>query len=350
MIIFQSSDDSILKLIISKQFNLLNEKAEEVTAEKIKNICFGKRNNQKTLIEVFKYHNGQMESLIGENFALGTLKRYKITLTIIQIFLKFQYNITDINLNDIKYEFLTNFEFWLKTERKCAHNTTIKYIKNLRKIINIAIKNEWMDKDPFAKFVVTSKEVKRVALTKEELEVLEKKEIKLSRISQVRDIFIFCCYTGLAYSDVEKLEPNQIKKGIDGKQWIFIERSKTKTQSNIPLLPASLSILEKYRNSPETIIKGKCLPVLSNQRMNSYLKEIADICGIEKDLTTHLARHTFATTVTLTNGVTLETVSNMLGHRSIRTTQIYAKVVQAKVSTEMELLEQKLTSLAIINN
>lgn len=336
-----------LKILITKTYNGLVEKGEDVTAEKIKNICFGKALSQKTLIDVFNYHNTQMKALIGKDFAKGTLVRYETSLKLIKEFLKYQYSLSDIPLKDLNYEFLTNLEYWFKTVRKCAHNTTIKYITNLRKIINIAIKNDWLEKDPFVKFKVTLKEVKREALTKEEIESLISKDFGTNRLDYVRDIFVFCCYTGLAYADVEKLDPSQIQKGIDGKSWIFTERTKTKTRSNIPLLSTAFTILEKYKNNPNAVNKGKCFPVLTNQKMNAYLKEIADVCGINKKLTTHLARHTFATTITLTNGVPLETVSSMLGHKNIRTTQIYAKVVQTKVSVDMDKLEQILISSEI---
>jgi len=161
-------------------------------------------------------------------------------------------------------------------------------------------------------------------------------------LAQVRDVFVFCCYTGLAYADVAKLTQEQISRGLDGKHWIFTDRTKTKTTSNVPLLSPALVILDRYKDHPQVVNKGRLLPVLTNQKMNAYLKEIADLCGITKNLTTHLARHTFATTVTLTNGVPLETVSSMLGHKNIRTTQIYAKVVQTKVSADMGKLEDKI--------
>jgi site-specific recombinase XerD len=245
-------------------------------------------------------------------------------------------------LSELKYGFITDLEFWFKTLRKCSHNTTIKYITNVRKIINLAIDNEWLHHDPFAKFKVSLKEVKRECLSAEELQVMVDKSFKIDRLDQVKDIFVFCCYTGLAYADVEKLGPGHISKGMDGKHWIFIDRTKTGTSSHVPLLSPALAIINKYKDHPEAINKERLFPVISNQKMNAYLKEIAYVCGIQKTLTFHIARHTFATTVTLTNGVPLETVSNMLGHKNIRTTQIYAKVVQKKVSQDMQALEDKI--------
>ncbi len=212
--------------------------------------------------------------------------------------------------------------------------------------MKIAVKNEWLEKDPFENFKVTLKQVDREFLTEDELLKIESKEFYLPRLAQVRDIFVFSCYTGLAYIDVAKLTSDNIRKGIDGELWINIHRHKTDTPSNIPLLPKAVEIIEKYKDNAAVVNKAGILPMLSNQKLNSYLKEIDDLCGIQKNLTFHLARHTFATTVTLTNGVPIESVSSMLGHTSIKTTQIYAKVVQKKVSEDMKALKLKLTKVS----
>ena len=220
----------------------------------------------------------------------------------------------------------------------------MKYLTNFRKIINLAVVNEWIDRDPFAKFKGSKQEVKRDFLIEEELDRIVQKSFTVQRLNLVKDTFLFCCYTGLAYVDVAKLSSDNISTGIDGEQWLFIDRQKTGSSSNVPLLPPALAIIEKYRDHPEAVNKGLLLPVISNQKLNAYLKEIADICGIDKHLTFHVARHTFATTVTLTNGIPIESVSSMLGHKSIKTTQIYAKVVQKKVSEDMKILRTKYTT------
>ena len=229
-----------------------------------------------------------------------------------------------------------------KTIRKCNHNSTQKYIRNFRKIINNAIKNDWLDKDPFKAYRVKLKDTKRVFLTKEELTALEEEQFAIDRLDQVRDVFVFCCYTGLSYVDVEKLTPKGIVKGHDGEYWINVDRTKTGSPSSVPILPKAFKIIEKYKNDPRMINGGRLLPVISNQRINAYLKELASLTGIEKKLTFHAARHTFATTVTLSNGIPIETVSAMLGHKNFRTTQIYAKVVQEKISRDMRKLREKL--------
>ncbi|HEY4787351.1 MAG TPA: site-specific integrase, partial [Bacteroidales bacterium] len=163
------------------------------------------------------------------------------------------------------------------------------------------------------------------------------------RLQHAKDMFVFSCYTGLAYIDAFNLTSQNIGIGIDGQYWISTCRKKTDQPVRIPLLPKAMEIIEKYKTHPYAIAKGKLLPIYSNQKLNSYLKEIADLCGITKPLTFHIARHTFATTITLSNGVPIETVSKLLGHGSIRTTQVYAKVIERKVSDDMSLLREKLT-------
>jgi site-specific recombinase XerD len=216
-------------------------------------------------------------------------------------------------------------------------------VVNFKKIVRIAYANGWINKDPFANWKVRLKTVEREFLTQEELQQLMDTEFQAERLEHERDVFVFCCFTGLAYADVKKLTHDDFVIGIDRELWINTKRTKTKTKSNIPVLPTAMMILEKYEDSPH-LIKEKVLPVLTNQKMNAYLKEIADLSGVKKNLTTHLARHTFATTVTLSNGVSIESVSKMLGHKNLRTTQHYAKILNRKVSEDMQLLREKLKS------
>ena len=220
----------------------------------------------------------------------------------------------------------------------------MKYIRNLKKVINIAVVNDWLAKDPFASFKCSNKKVIREILTEHELILLAEKQFTIQRLDEVRDIFLFCCYTGYAFVDVEKLTPNNLIRNISGELWIYTNRQKTGTASNVPLLEPALQIVQKYKKHPYCELKGRLLPVKSNQKMNAYLKEIADVCGIKKKLTMHIARHTFATTVTLSNGVPIETVSKLLGHTKLATTQIYAKVMEHKVSADMISLDEKLST------
>lgn len=294
-----------------------------------------------TLVEVFKEHNHQLEALIGKDCSKATFGKYRTTLDHTIAFLQWKYQKSDIALSSIGYAFITEFEFYLKSIKKCNHNTTIKYLSNLRKIINSCIKNGWFMKDPFFGFKMTQKEVIRDILTEEELQALISKEISNTRLQQVRDIFVFSCFTGLAYIDAKRLKRSAIVVGIDGERWIFTQRKKTDSPTRIPLLPVVLQIMEVYKEHPACMNEGSLLPVPSNAKLNAYLKELADICGIDKHLTFHIARHTFATTVTLNNGVPIESVSKMLGHKSIKITQIYAKILDRKVSEDMQLLRNK---------
>lgn len=321
---------------------LLIEERNAVSALAIKNLLTGKKEVSKTVMEAFSHHNNQMKALVGNEFAPGTLQRYKTSLQHTQSFIRWKYGVEDLNLHQLNFEFVSDYEFWLKSVRNCGHNSTIKYIANFRKIVNRCIKNGWLSKDPFAGFKMAKREVERCALTTTELQAIKDKAFNMERLAIVRDIFVFCCYTGLAYADIKKLNRCEIGVGIDGENWIFTSRQKTETSSRIPLLPTTLELIEKYKEHPQCLQNGRLLPVLSNQKMNSYLKEIADACGIYKNFTFHIARHTFATTVTLSNGVPIETVSKMLGHKNLRTTQHYAKILDKKVSLDMAVLRQKL--------
>lgn len=307
----------------------------------LKNKLVGKEDKVRTLIPIFKEHNERMEKLIGIEFAKGTLTRYKTCLKHVESFLKWKYNLSDIDLKKVDFAFLNDFEFYLKTEKFCNNNSAVKYLKNFGKIIRICLANKWLQKDPYLSYNSKFDKVTRLFLNEEEIDIIFKKDFRNERLSLVRDIFLFSCFTGLAYVDMQKLTRNNITTGLDGSQWIYTKRQKTKTTSNIPILAQAEKIIEKYRTHPACIISGRLLPVLSNQKMNAYLKEIGDLCGINKELTYHISRHTFATTVTLSNGVSIESVSKMLGHKSIKTTQHYAKILDKKVSEDMNLLKQK---------
>lgn len=316
---------------------------ERITAEQVK-LLLTHQGDQKahTLVEVYQYHNDQFEKLVGIEYSFRTLQKFRTCLRTIKEFLFHQYLRQDILLSMLNHKFLTDYEFYLKTEWKLHHNSAMVCQKKLKKIIRLCVANDWLDKDPFKAYKITSKETHRNFLLKEELDQLINKQVNSERLERVRDIFIFSCYTGLSYADVVELTPADISIGIDGIQWIFTKRAKTDTSSRIPLLPIANDIIQKYKNAPDVLRSGLLLPKLSNQKINDYLKEIAVKCEFNKKLTFHCARHTFATTVTLTNDVPIETVSKMLGHKSIRTTQIYAKILDSKVSSDMQKLRDKL--------
>lgn len=331
----------ILKVKVHHAQKEIVQEGDLVSVDTLKNKLLGTHQKSRMLIPIFQDHNNRMEALIDREFAQGTLTRYKTCIRHTKEFLKWKFNLSDIDVRKIDYAFLNDFEFYLRTEKSCNNNSAVKYIKNFGKIIRICLANGWIERDPFINYHSKFNEVTRQFLNEQEIEKLFSKDLHNERLSQVRDIFLFSCFTGLAYIDTQKLTQQNINLGLDGNKWIFTTRQKTKTTSNIPLLPQAEKIIEQYQTHPACINSKKLLPVLSNQKMNAYLKEIADLCGIDKELTYHIARHTFATTVTLSNGVSIESVSKMLGHKSIKTTQHYAKILDKKVSEDMMLLKQK---------
>ncbi|RVT75278.1 site-specific integrase [Flavobacterium sufflavum] len=318
-----------------------------LNSENLKNELFGLSETKRMLVPIFQDHNNKIKELIGKEYAPGTFERYTTSLKHTIEFLQWKYNVSDIDITKIDHAFITDYEFWLRSVRNCANNTAVKYIKNFNKIIKICLANDWLDKNPFVNYKSKVKEVERVYLTESEIQSIIEKDFKTERLSLVRDIFIFSCFTGLAYIDVKNLTKSHISFGIDGEKWIFTHRQKTESASKIPILPVTQMIIDKYENHPQCNNEDRLLPILSNQKMNAYLKEIAGVCEIEKELTFHIARHTFATTVTLTNGVPIESVSKMLGHKNLRTTQHYAKVLDRKVSEDMKILKNKLAILKI---
>jgi integrase len=317
---------------------------EEITADALKDALHGGKNSKRKLIPIFENHNEQVAALIGKDYAPGTLDRYKKALDHTVSFLQSRYNVDDITIDKLNFEFVLEFEFWLKTARSCSHNTTLKYISNLRKVINICVRKGWLTRDPFFGYKMTKREVIREVLTEDEISLIARKEFGIARLDMVKDLFIFSCYTGLAYVDMKNLTWLNVSTGIDDELWIFTKRQKTGTESRIPLLPQAIAILEKYKHNPICLNKGTLLPVPSNQNMNAYLKEVGDLSGVTKSLTCHMARHTFATTVALENDVPMETVSKILGHKYLKTTQHYAKVQDKKVSNDMQKLRNKLTA------
>jgi site-specific recombinase XerD len=337
--------NSYLDILKAKVYDYQKELIHEtgyVTFEAMKNKTLGVQERALTIVPVFQDHNQKMKSLIGNEFSPNTLKRYVTTLKHLITFLKWKFNTTDIEIKSIDNAFVNEFEFYLRSVCNIQNNSAVKYVRNsFGKIIRTCIINGWLSKDPFKQYTSKVREVNRVYLTEDELDILSTKDFKNERLNQVRDIFVFSCYTGLAYIDSANLTPHNIAIGMDGEKWIYTFRQKTDSRTNIPILPPVMVIIEKYKEHPICIVKNKLLPILSNQKMNAYLKEIATLCNINKELTFHIARHTFATTVTLSNGIPIETVSKMLGHSSIKQTQHYAKILDRKVSEDMRILREK---------
>lgn len=305
----------------------------------IKEHMVGKVAHKCSLLQLYREHNEKVAKLEGIDFAKETVVRYKTSYKHTANYIKHKYNRNDISFDEINHLFIENYIFYLKTELKCCHNTAIKYIRNFKKIVRIAMANGWIKTDPFINIKLSCNKVDRVYLDEDELETLMKKEFKIERLEVARDLFVFSCFTGLPFIEIKNLTHNSIVKDKENTYWIDGKRTKTKVEFQVPLLKVPQRIIEKYKDNPICKGKGVVLPVFSNQNYNAYLKEVADICEIKKPITTHTARHTFATTVTLSNGIAMEAVSKMLGHTNLATTKIYARITEKLVINNMKKIE-----------
>lgn len=300
-----------------------------------------------SIVQLFNCHNEQAETQL----AYSTLKHYFVTQRYLIAFLQYRYELDDIELAELDYKFIVDFEQFLYRippqdhRRPLQTNGVLKHMTRVKKMINLAVNLDWISKSPFRAFKLRKTEVDKSFLNRLELKKIEEKEITGKRLNTVRDLFVFACYTGLAFVDMAGLLREHIVTGIDGDPWIKSYRQKTKTPVKTPLLQPALVILERYLEKVSNSPKATIFPRISNQKINAYLKEIAHICGISKNLTFHIARHTFATTITLSNGVPIETVSKMLGHTKLSTTQLYARVLEDKISKDMNQLKQHLASI-----
>jgi hypothetical protein len=331
---------SLIKNKINQAFLFLQVNAEEFDVEDVFLQYKGNPSKKnKTILQVFQEHNDRIEKLIGKEYSIATLWKFKQAKDLLKDFIKSHFNKADYHFKDLDLKFIQDYEFYLKTEKSLAIATTNKMIQRFRKIVKVAISEDILHKEPFTNYKVKHIKKEITYLTKEELARLEEYQFKAEKLQMVTDMFIFCCYTGLAYSEMVNLEKSHIIKGFDGNEWINMVRGKTQHLLTISLLTRSKRIIEKY----DYVDEKRALPKFSNQKFNAYLKEIADIVGINKRFTHHLARRTFATTVLLFNDVPMEIVSQLLGHSKITITQQhYAKVVQKKVSEQMFRLNEKL--------
>jgi len=322
----------------------LQLKKKIITAEDIKITFLRVEEIEHTLQSLFKFHNEGEKHKLNEN----PLSHYLTTQRYLSEFITARYRKKDLSLKDVNFKFLSDFENFLrdyqpeKNKKPIGNTGAMTHLIRLKKMLNLAISLDWIGKNPFFSYRIKIRHEVRQYLNKTELSALETKVFALPRLDYVRDLFVFCCYKGLAYTDAINLKAGNLVVGVDQGLWIKTKRKKTLVPVSTPLLSKPIAILKKYENDYRSIRNGTLFPLLSNQKMNSYLKEIADLCVIDKNLTSHIARHTFATTVTLSNNVPIETVSKMLGHTKIGTTQIYAKVIEQKVSDDMAILRNKL--------
>ncbi|NGX84412.1 site-specific integrase [Aequorivita sp. KMM 9714] len=344
-------DSRILNLYLnevqSKVYRIYEDfKREEVpfTSQMVKAKFLGEDKTRFSFQNLVDYYNEKMQHKLHKN----TMSQYKTSQRYMLEFILKEYKLTDFPLSNLEYSFIIGFEDFLRSyipkngQSKIGNNTAMKHIKRLRRMVTLAYRMKWIERDPFVNFKMKIEKKERSFLTNFELLSIEELSSSIERLAVVKDLFVFSCYTGISYVDIVQLTENNIVTGIDGSPWIMAKRVKTGAPFKIPLLPKAANLIDKYKDHYRTNNTSNLLPKLSNQKLNSYLKEIADLCGIKKNLTFHMARHTFATTVTLSNGVPIETVSKLLGHTKLSTTQIYARVVERKVSDDMALLKSKI--------
>ncbi|MFB9843953.1 site-specific integrase [Mucilaginibacter ginsenosidivorans] len=337
-------DVAVLK--IKKLYEHLCRNEEYVSAEMVKSAYQGKQEKEKTLMEVIDFVIDRVRQRVAANKrAPATLTKWNTAKDKVISFLQAEYNANDISLRKVKMSFAEDFVDYLMLKEGIGNNTSMCYLKKVRSILRSAVEREWLDKNVLNNYQCSYIEPEKDVLDEKELQTLYEKQMPVERLDEVKNAYLFMCYTGFAYKDASKLTPDHIVRFFDGEEWLVKNREKIKKticKESVPLLPIAKEIIEKYKNHSYCKEKNLLLPISSNQKYNAYLKEVADICGIKKHLTTHTARHTFATTVTLANGVPIETVSAMLGHKSIKTTQIYAKIVAKKIGEDMSELKTKL--------
>lgn len=329
-----------VKLRLFEIHRKMEEEGKLINPMEIKRKFLGLDEEHKMFFQVFQKHNDKCRELIGKNYAKVTISRFDTCLKYFREMSQNQYQRKDIPLKEVTNGMIHDYIHFLKAEKGLQENTVIRYMKVVKKVVkkvlNIAVNYDWIQKNPFGNIRFHEKEVNKEFLTKEELETLRTKEFDIPRLELVRDVFLVQCWTGLAFIDVSELKEEHIIADNDGNLWIRKERHKTGIMCNVPLLDVPLGIIEKYKDHPLCQKRGILLPVLSNQKMNSYLKEIADCCGIKKKLSTHTGRHTFCSVVTLANNVSLENIAKMVGHTNTRMTQRYAKVLDQSILRDMQ--------------
>lgn len=331
-----------IRVGINKAYQEICDKDNYVTAEKVRNTFLGMGQNHKTLLAVFKQHNEDYAKQVGKMKSQRSYWKYCVVYNHLAEFIEQRYKVSDIALKELTPAFITNFELFLRTEKNHCNNTVWSYMMPFKSIIFTAINNGWLERDPFHSYHITKEETKRGFLTKEEITLLINGTFKNKKFELIRDLFVFCIFTGLSWTDMNNLTTDNLQTSFDGHLWIKTERQKTGVESNIRLLDVPKHIIEKYK---ELTGSDKLLPVPCYPNCRYGIKAVAKLCGINKNLTWHQSRHSYATTICLSNGVPIETLSRMMGHTSIRSTQIYAKITAEKVSSDMEKLSHQIEAM-----
>src|ERR1700744_329926 len=334
------------KVKLRHLYNSPELQGEEVTVEMLRDAYQGKTEQPKTLLNAIDFVIERFEKKVEKQHrSIASLKKLRTIRAKTVNFIQHQYKSKDLRLDKIRFAFAEDFVDYLMLDEDINGNTAKKYLKHVKHAFKTGVERNWIPTNPIQTYKCGYIDPERDILTEQEIMTLYNKHFEIKRLEEIKDVYLFMCFTGFAYKDTSLLTTDHIINFFDGQQWVVKNRQKvtsTVCRESVPLLPIAREIIEKYNNHPVRKTKGLLLPVLSNQKYNAYLKEAVDICGIPKTLTTHTARHTFATTVTLANGVPIETVSAMLGHKSIKTTQIYAKIVAQKIAEDMDLLKRKL--------
>ena len=338
---------AIIRADMLRQHSAMASSVDNIDPLDLKSRIFGTGPEKRTFLSLFAEYNTFLKGRVEIGMLTARRHaRFEMIRRRCRDYISNQLRRADIPLTDLKLNFLSGFEHYVRTKDNNSHNTAMKFIKDIKQVTKYGVMMDYMATSPFEFFKCTFSRYKRKFLNADELKALTAYRFDSKRLEETRDCYLFSCYTGYAYSELRTLTTDHLTKGIDGETWIIRDRHKTDERENVPLLPVAKQLVEKYKQHEVRKIEGHLFPVKSNQKYNSYLKEIAVLAGIKKNLTTHTARHTFATTVLLTNGVPIETISELLGHNDIRTTQIYAKIVQQKISTDMQILKQKLDALS----
>ncbi len=331
-----------IRVGINKAYQEICDRDNYVTAEKVRNEFLGMGQNHKTILAVFRQHNEDYAKMVGKMKSERSYLKYCTVYNHLSEFIQQRYKLSDIALRELTPAFITDFELFLRTEKGHCTNTVWSYMMPFKNIIYMAINNGWIPRDPFYAYRITKEETKRGFLTKEEITLLINGSFKKKSYELIRDLFIFCTFTGLSWCDMYNLTTDNLQTSFDGHLWIKTDRQKTGVSSNIRLLDVAKHIIEKYEGMAEG---NKVFPSPCYANCRNGIKVIAKKCGINKNITWHQSRHSYATTICLSNGVPIETLSRMMGHTSIRSTQIYAKITAEKVSSDMEKLSRQIESM-----
>lgn len=341
-----------IEVKLRNTYNEMSRLGESITAKSLKERFLGKAEPQKTVRYLFDFYLQQIRSRTGSEFSNATLKKYQYCYNHLMNFIWKSQNAPDISLTGINYQFIKEFREYLREEstftgidgniivkKANEHNSTLKYLKMFKTVIKEGLNCGWITLDPFASFKDKFKDVEQVFLYTDELKRIIETDIQSERLSPIKDIFLFACFTGFAYTDCKKLKQQDLFTDMKGRKWVTIYRTKSRTPCRVPLLPFAEQIIRKYEQHPICLKDGVLLPIPSNQQYNKYLKEVAELSGISKNLATHAGRRTFAS-VAINHGVPAETIILIIGHKNFKHLHLYARVDEDKIVYDLEEMKK----------